>query len=282
MNVDCTFLVNSNDKAEDLWRPFFTALKTQWPTMDMPIVLNTESKSFSFPGYNIKTFNICKSKRKYPWGKMLIETLKRIDTKYVLCILDDYWLEAPVDEEEFLKVFKWLDDNPDIACFSFYPCELNAANIKDELFEGYELRPLLGGYRFGCGVAVWRKERLMTFVRPHESAWEWEIWGTMRSPRYMDRIYVRKKGMPDVIPHGDPAKGGMVHRGKWIKEAVDKYSQIYDLSYIDFSKRGFEDFDEVNRVMNLTFKDKLKEPHLIRRAIYRLTVFNIKRWLSLR
>ena len=45
-------LVNSCDKYEDLWAPFFTLLKKYW-NPEYPIVLNTESKDFNFEGLNI-------------------------------------------------------------------------------------------------------------------------------------------------------------------------------------------------------------------------------------
>ena len=48
MNKDCTFLLSSYDGGDDLWEGFFKALSVQWPEMDMRIVLNTETKSFSF------------------------------------------------------------------------------------------------------------------------------------------------------------------------------------------------------------------------------------------
>jgi len=53
---NCTMLVSSYDGGEDLWDGFFTSVKHQWKNFDMPIVLNTESKTYSYEGFDIKTF----------------------------------------------------------------------------------------------------------------------------------------------------------------------------------------------------------------------------------
>ena len=96
---DCTLLLNSYDGGEDLWEGFFTALYVQWKEFDLPVVLNTETKKFDFKSLNIRTINC--PKKNVSWGKRLIDCLKKIDTEYVLFFLDDFWLDAPVDNEYF-------------------------------------------------------------------------------------------------------------------------------------------------------------------------------------
>ena len=44
---DVTILVNSCDKYEDAWEPFFKLFSIQWPECPYKIILNTESKNFS-------------------------------------------------------------------------------------------------------------------------------------------------------------------------------------------------------------------------------------------
>ena len=46
---DYTVFVNSTDTFEDAWAPFFHLLGDYWPEVDK-VVLNTETKDFSFPG----------------------------------------------------------------------------------------------------------------------------------------------------------------------------------------------------------------------------------------
>ncbi len=235
----CTFLLSSYDGGEDCWEGFFRSLEEQWPGMDMPIVLNTESKKYSREGYDIRTFSLYQPGQIPSWGRRLIEHLKRIQTPYILLFLDDYWLDAPVDTAYFEKSLEWMEANPDIATFSYYPC-MPGENIEDGKFERMELRPVKCEYRLNAQVSVWRTDRLMAMVRPHESPWEWEVLGSVRAERYPDRFYSLKEGEKLPFSYGDPAKGCIIKKGRWVRDAVMPFEEKYHLG-IDFSRRGFTD-----------------------------------------
>ena len=57
MSNEITVLVNSCDEYSEIWDVFFTLFKKYWPQCEYPIVLNTESKSYSFDGLDITTYN---------------------------------------------------------------------------------------------------------------------------------------------------------------------------------------------------------------------------------
>lgn len=278
MENKCTFLLSSYDGGEDCWEGFFMSLKDRWPEMDMPIVLNTETKSYSFPGFDITTYGLHGGK-KTPWGKRLLDTLNRISTPYVLFFLEDYWLDEKVDDAFFRKVLKWLDENDDIATFSFYPC-LPGGNIDDCKFERFELRPDSCEYKFNCQVALWRREKLIEYIRPHESAWDWEIWGSIRGSQYSERFYTLKEEAPRVFSYGDNLKGCIVHKGKWNKDEVMPFVERYNLS-IDFSKRGFEDWEKIEKIENATVFQRLFMEGSLERIKYRLSK-PFKKWKSLK
>lgn len=269
----CTLLLNSYDGGEDLWEGFFTALKDQWPQMNLPVVLNTESKSYSFPGYDIKTFNLFPPHKHVAWGKRMIETLKRIDTEYILFFLDDFWLDQPVDTEFVQKSFLWMEANPDVAVLSFHPTP--GENIQDERFDRFERRPQKGPYRFNCQVAIWRRKRLLATFHSNETPWEWEVYGSeYRSPRFRDGFYSLKETAKPVFSY---KAGWVVYRGKWCKDAVAPYVKKYNLN-INFSVRGFEQkYSMANNTSAipvpskpLPFLQRLKMPHLGSRIKNRL------------
>lgn len=110
-------LVNSCDKYEDLWAPFFTLLKKYW-NPEYPIVLNTESKDFNFEGLNIKTLKLFENKN-VEWSERLRITLENIDSEYVITLLDDFFLEKSVDNNKINQCVKWMDENQNIAAFYF-------------------------------------------------------------------------------------------------------------------------------------------------------------------
>lgn len=292
MNAKCTLLVNSYDGGEDCWKPFFQSIAMQWSEMDLPIVLNTESKSFSFPPYQIKTFSLYKRGEKVPWGERLIQTLKRIETDYILFFLEDYWLNAPVNDAVFRKTLTWLDENPDVATFvfsskSFAPQQDNGGNK----FEGFVQDRQKCEYKIQAQIAVWRRTRLIEFIRPHESPWEWEVLGSVRASRYTDKFYVWRQELPEPFPYHYSVDGesypGIVVEGKWIREMVEYYSTIYDLSGIDFSIRGFADLERRRRLNQMTALQRILGHEYSAREIAgkiweRALIRPYRRWLSLR
>ena len=278
MNKDCTFLLSSYDGGEDLWEGFFKALSVQWPEMDMRIVLNTEKKHYSFPGYTIESFEPCKNKE-MTWAERLVDTLKHIDTEYTLLFLEDFWLDDKVDDEFFRKTLEWMKENPDVANFSYYPC-LPGTNIDDGKYERFELRPQKCEYKFNCQVGLWRPKELIGFFRLHEDPWEWEIFGSMRAGRCKQSFYSLKGDAPLVFSYGDNLTGCIIHRGKWVKDAVIPLAEKYGLE-IDYSKRGFEDFDEFWKNVNASFWEKLMRGDLFGR-LFRKINKQYRKYLSLR
>lgn len=236
MTWDLTILINSCDKYEDLWYPFFTLLEKNWNPISYPIVLNTESKTYnqSVSGKKVKSFQLFPSKKRIPWGKRLIDTLNCIDTDFILFMLDDFFLEEPVDLNRIESIIDYMKADPTIACFSF--AHQLPPNINDGLYPGFERRPQNGDYRFTCQAGIWRREKLISYIRPHESPWDWEKYGSIRSEKYSEKFYSGIAGFPAVMVY-DVVSGGGVHCGKWTQNVVNLFKE--NNIEIDFSKRGF-------------------------------------------
>ena len=262
-NKDCSFLLSTYDGGEDLWEGFFKALSVQWPEMDMKVFINTETKDYQYPGFDIEVCNQT-TKEEQPWATRLINTLKRIDTEFVLFFLEDFWLADRVDDAFFKKTLQWMKDYPEVANFSYYPC-LPGSNIDDGKFERFERRPQKCRYKYNCQVGLWRTKELISFFKPDESPWEWECYGSMRAGRKNKQLfYALKEDAPLIFSYGDNLKGCIIHRGKWVKDEVLPLAEKYGLD-IDYSKRGFEDFDEYwNSPENYGIKANLRHGRLLK------------------
>lgn len=233
----CTVLVSSCDAYDDLWHPFFTILKEQWPELgSYNIVLNTESKSFGCEGLHIKCFQLYSGGRKIPWGKRLIETLERIDSKYIIFLLDDFFLTDRVEQSVIDRCVDYLERNDNISVFQLHPTS-DKKGTKSEAYPGFELRSKDGKWRLNTQAAIWRREKLTSYVRPHESAWDWEIYGNERSRRYTEDFYVLSEDEKSVFSY-EAAWGGAIHRGKWTPYAVALCKE-YGIN-MNFGIRGYE------------------------------------------
>ena len=97
MPANYSIIYNTCDKYEFLWPGFFTLFKKYWPDFEQKIILNTETKSFQYPGLDIVRPGC--GNPQASWSQRLIYALDSITTPYVLLILDDFWFKGPVRTE---------------------------------------------------------------------------------------------------------------------------------------------------------------------------------------
>lgn len=240
LEKNCTLLVNTCDSYSDSWDGFFKLLRIQWANIKMPIVLNTETMSYSFEPLNIKVLNAVDGEGEKVWGKRILDVLKRIETRYVLFVLEDFYLESPVRVKVVEECYRYMEENPNIACFSFYPV-LDENNISSSRYTGFEKRPQKGEYKLNCQIALWNKDILAKCIRKHENPWEWELWGSRRSSRYKYEFYTLKQ---DETPVFDYCRGKIIMRGRWWKKYSDPLNTKYNLS-LDYTKReSYEEYLE--------------------------------------
>ena len=238
-----TIVVSSCDAYSDLWEPFFKVLKDEWEGLErIPIVLNTESRSFSYEGLDITTMQLYRNGQQASWTERLRRTLERIDTEYILFLLDDFFMQATVKADLIDRHVKWLDSDRSVSMLC-YKETFASKNIKDGKYEGFERRPLFGAYKFNCQAALWRRKRLISYLKVDENPWEWETFGNWRSFRHpFHRFYSALPGNEHVFPYiydlnGKPFGGIGIYRGKWFLPYIEPIFKKHDIE-MDYSVRG--------------------------------------------
>ena len=229
---DITLVVSSCDKYSDIWDPFFTLLKRYWDPQ-MPVVLVTESKDYTFEGMDIRTLDLYPAGSRPPWSELQMKALEKIDTDFVLFMLDDFFLEAAVKEERVRECLEWMKQDPSIACFNFTPV-MHGSNLPCG-YAGFELRPQNGEYRLNCQAALWRRKTLLDDMRPHENAWIFETLGSRRSFRWKDQKFYSALPEENIFPY-DVKGGGALNHGKWNQSAVELIER--EQLDVDVSARG--------------------------------------------
>ncbi len=260
----CTILVNSCDNYSDLWDPFFKLFYNYWGSCPYEIVLNTESKDYSYPGLNIKTFNLYTQGEKVPWGKRIIEHLVRIETEFVIILLDDFFLREYVNQKKIDNCIRWMKSDVNIAVFSFEVVE-DLNNIESVKYEGFVKRPRIADYRFNLQASLWRTKELMSFIMPHETPWEWEVFGNVRSFGVHKEFYsCSNKSNYRIINYGFNVNGMGVFRGKWVTQDVDPLFKKHGIN-IDYSVRGEYSTIKINRPL---YKKIMRAPYHIKNWLY--------------
>lgn len=239
----CTVVVNSCDRYEEAWYPFFTLIKKYWPERKMPIVLNTETKQYEHGGIDIQCIN---TKECITWSARLINVLSRIKTKYVILLLEDFFLQSPVKEGEIFRCIDYMEQNPQIATFYFKHI---TGHDRISEYPGYNEMDNNRKYILNCQAAVWNRETLIALLNPSESPWDMEERAHLRVEDLTNKFYCSNVGTytdsrENVFDYLWAVEAGYgICKSKWLwnnkklfrKNDIEmKYSQLAEMSYMEY------------------------------------------------
>ena len=268
-----TVLVNSCDKYEDAWDPFFELLHIYGGSFPYPIVLNTERKQYSSKWFKVRTVN---TPKKCSWSKRLLHVLDQIDTEYIFFLLDDYFLEMPFDHDRFARVIDYMDSHPEAGCCDIAPryadTPEDAIKIREEYrdFEDCFVERSLPKYNINCAPYVWRTVILKKLLRKSEDVWEFEDNAGYRA-KYADIKVIRYyMHYPSIYEYNFRIWSGIgITRGQWLpgnKAFFERHG-----IHVNFERLGFLDLSslkESDRNNNLhSFLQKARR--VIKRDLYK-------------
>lgn len=242
MNIETrpkfTLIICSCDKYYDTWEPLFFLIKKYWTKLNAPIILNTETKSFKYEGFNIFCPQIYKNYTNpynVPWSRRLKETLvKFVETEFVLLFLDDFFLRSKVKNDRLEICLQKMNNDNNIANITLFSCPPPFTPSVETPWLVH--RSKQAPYLFNLQAGLWRTNRLTKFLRDHESPWYFERWGSIRAKRYTDNFYgvqpIRNK---EAIFDYDPTKHGIT-KGKWKTDT--KFLFIDEGIDLDITLRG--------------------------------------------
>lgn len=238
--IQYSILINTCDKFEDCWNPFFKLWSIYWPDCKGKVYLNTEFKDYQNPEIDItpvkgsvgKTF-----KGKFAtWSQCLKWALDCIDTDIILYMQEDYFIKAPVDNKQLEDYVALMEGQEEIKCIHLTDQAVRAE--KPSEFVGLDDVLLRQRYRISCQAALWRKDELYRLIREYENAWEFEEFGSERSTVIASRYLcvnrnVVKLGKYEIIPY---IFTGIV-KGRWTEQTKPLFEK-HGIK-IDWGKRGF-------------------------------------------
>ena len=219
--MNYTIVVMSCDKNEDLWQPFHHCMEKYWKNHPT-IIYSTETKTNPY----YKT--IC---RNYPiekWTRRLWDTIKQVETKYVLLMCDDVFVRDYVDNTLIEVLCGYLIGG--IA-------GINMEKSFDENDEPYTdklmIRNHYGKWKTSVMCQLFQTRILLELCDMEVDPWKFEELNDGRNYRFL----VSKEG--DFINWGykhKVVKWFGIRKGKWCKECKDFFDK--EGLIIDYSKRG--------------------------------------------
>lgn len=249
-NNRLSVLVNTCDKYDDCWYPFFKLFDKYGNELKkLDVYLNTETKQYSYPGININCIN---SQLDTPWSLRVKNALSAVKSPYVITFLDDFFLREPVKYEVIKKCMEWMDSNPNIGVFYFDP--IGKDEYASSEYEGFCLLPPYTPWRCNTQSAIWRKDILMMAMLDIESPWEWEQMGTLRNNTVLKKteFYALQHHSKTPVEYGlSKISDFGILQGKWHKSDIVPLFESHGIE-MDYSIRGF--------CKENTYEDKTGEP----------------------
>jgi hypothetical protein len=177
----CSVLVVSCDFYSDMWRPFVTLFWRYWSDCPFEVYLGTNSARYEDP--RIVTLNAGPDES---WSKNLRFFLNQMDTKYVLLLLEDFLLTEPAPTEAVLKHLQALDALGGTV-MRLFPNPPPETRLKG--YPGIGVIHRLAQFRVSAQAAIWNRAGLLKLIHDEESAWDFELRGTLRSRSIGDGFY---------------------------------------------------------------------------------------------
>jgi hypothetical protein len=227
---DVAVVISSFDRYSDCWVPVAHGLSKYWPDCPYPAYLTTNVKDFEYPGVSV-----IKTGPDTDWSDQLRRVLSRLDHRYVLLFLEDYWLTHPVDTERIADYAAHMEES------QLNYLRLLAAPPPAHEFPGDPRLGLIardGDYRTSIQIAFWRREVLHDLLVPGESPWQFELNGTVRSRAYGDTFLSVKSHQDDPYYWGMRYLCTAINGGRWGRGA-QQYARKEGLK-VDFSKLPVE------------------------------------------
>lgn len=260
-----TILVNSCDKYEDAWEPFFKLLKVQWPDCPYEMVLSTETKNYSCDCFNVKTIN---SSPELSWSFRLKNVLNQIDTEYVLFFLEDFFLLEKVRTDIFERALSLIENKPEIGLITFNKRRWGSSFPEETDYERcfVELKKNVKN-RTNVLVGLWRKEYFLKLIFENENPWEYEKNSNIRSRYAGYKIYTQNYDVssPAFRYCMNPIDGFGITQGKWLSknrelfEANGIYGVNYDNLGVFETDISYESIQKKCRETKLNNEKKQKE-----------------------
>ena len=116
------------------------------------------------------------------WSDSIIKLLDAIDDKYIMIMLEDYWLVRNVDIQALKAIDKFCNCYSNIARFDLTEDRLKGGMSKDIGYIGRLdlIEAQRTSYNASLQASIWSTDYLKRILVPGESPWNFELQGTER------------------------------------------------------------------------------------------------------
>ena len=176
-------IVTTYDKAMWSIKPFIYLFNKFWSNQQQVDILCESIPTFEFPsnfGAVVINSNEYKGWPKEKWSNGLLSYLTNIDDKFIVILLDDYWLVRTVDVGGVRTLCDYMDLDSKILRIDLTADRLYAGGVKDvDMYGHYDIiEAPQSQYQMSLQVGIWNRTNLIKILQNDWSAWDVELIGT--------------------------------------------------------------------------------------------------------
>ena len=176
---DLTVVVSSCDRYQDILRPFSVCFRKFWEDCPSGVMLATETTP---PDMEDTVFNrIVPAGAGTSWCERLYACLEQAKTPYILLVLDDFFLKAPVSNQRIEALLETAKEMH-AAHLRLEPLPKPQRRITGEVGEYVKGQ----AYRVSAQIAIWDRAYLMRMLKEigKSELWYFERQGSFISEKY--------------------------------------------------------------------------------------------------
>lgn len=226
MNSRVSIVFCTCDSYSDLWDGFFRLFKKYWPEYDGEIIFNTDSIEYSYDGLNIVNVPHYEGESK-AWSDMFARAIKMCKYNNILLILEDFYFMDYVNNKSFEDTVNAMENNKNIVSITYFkePGYVRNSLILPQFME----RKQFSLYKMTAHITLYKKDFLLSILKKGESAWEFEINGTVRSWFRKGKFLCMKPGKKPIIPY----EGDFVRLGKFLRSPKEYFENVEGITFSD-------------------------------------------------
>ena len=165
---DVSLLIIGYDPYKDVWDHYFELLEKYWPERPKTYLATNEL----VPEY--KNVTVIPAGKDAEWSKKVIVALEKIETPFVVLLLEDFFTTRPVDSSKLAELLNCMKEG------NLNYCKLlNQSKIKGKIYDDKKyLRITNSDDEYGISLqpSIWRKEFLSETVGTENyNAWIFEF-----------------------------------------------------------------------------------------------------------
>lgn len=204
--------VSSFDGCEDLWGPFFGLMKIFWCDCKYPIYLINNEKKYSAP---IENLNIIHTGVEKNWLDRTIRSVDMLSEKYILFMLEDYFISKKIKNEDIEEILNFMEDNKAY----YYQLSRGCFDAKDAIRVNVGI---MKKYLISLQPAIWERKKFLSILKEinGKTPWDAECYLNQKYSGVQREIYGAYCDTRDLLGY----KNGVL-RGKWILDTVNYYKE---------------------------------------------------------